>query len=246
MVVMAVERLQKILSASGVASRRKCEEMILEGLVSVNGKVIDTIPAFADPDKDTIIAAGKRIKAQPKIYFLLNKPKGVICTNSDPQGRTKAIDLILTRHRIFCVGRLDVDTPGLIILTNDNDLANRLTHPKYGLAKTYMAEVKGRIEGEHVEKLNKGIWLSEGKSSHTAVRILKRGHQSSLIEVSITERLNREVRRMLSRVGLPVKSLRRTSIGKISDRGLGTGQFRLLTHAEVNYLKKATTDTTPD
>jgi 23S rRNA pseudouridine2605 synthase len=243
---MAVERLQKILSASGVASRRKCEEMILEGLVSVNGKVIDTIPAFADPDKDTIIAAGKRIKPQPKIYFLLNKPKGVICTNSDPQGRTKAIDLIPTRHRIFCVGRLDVDTPGLIILTNDNDLANRLTHPKYGLAKTYLAEVKGRIGGEHVEKLNKGIWLSEGKSSHTAVRILKRGHQSSLIEVSITERLNREVRRMLARVGLPVKSLRRTGIGKISDRGLGTGQFRLLTHVEVNYLKKVTTDKMPD
>jgi 23S rRNA pseudouridine2605 synthase len=239
---MAVERLQKILSASGVASRRKCEEMILEGLVSVNGKVVDTIPAFADIDKDTIIANGKRIKPQPKIYFLLNKPKGVICTNLDPQGRTKAIDLIPTRHRIFCVGRLDVDTPGLIILTNDNDLANRLTHPKYGITKTYLAEVKGRIEGEHVEKLNKGIWLSEGKSSHTAVRILKRGHQSSLIEVSITERLNREVRRMLARVGLPVKSLRRTGIGKISDRGLGIGQFRLLTHSEVNYLRKSTAD----
>ena len=239
---MAIERLQKILSASGVAARRKCEEMILEGLVSVNGKVVDTIPAFADLDKDTIIAAGKRIKPQPKIYFLLNKPKGVICTNFDPQGRTKAIDLIPTKHRIFCVGRLDVDTPGLIILTNDNDLANRLTHPKYGITKTYLAEVKGRIEGEHVEKLNKGIWLSEGKSSHTAVRILKRGHQSSLIEVSITERLNREVRRMLARVGLPVKSLKRNGIGKISDRGLGVGQFRLLTHSEVNYLRKSTAD----
>jgi 23S rRNA pseudouridine2605 synthase len=243
---MAKERLQKILSASGVASRRNCEEMILEGLVSVNGKVIDTIPAFADLEKDTIIANGKRIKPQPKIYFLLNKPKGIICTNFDPQGRTKAIDLIPTRHRIFCVGRLDVDTPGLIILTNDNDLANRLTHPKYGLTKTYLAEVKGRVEGEHVEKLNKGIWLSEGKSSHTAVRILKRGHQSSLIEVSITERLNREVRRMLARVGLPVKSLRRTGIGKISDRGLGIGQFRLLTHSEVNYLRKSTADKIPD
>jgi 23S rRNA pseudouridine2605 synthase len=244
MVIMAIERLQKILSASGVASRRKCEEMILEGLVSVNGKVVDTIPAFADLDKDTIIAAGKLIKPQPKVYFLLNKPKGVICTNIDPQGRTKAIDLIPTRHRIFCVGRLDVDTPGLIILTNDNDLANRLTHPKYGMFKTYLAEVKGRIEGEHVEKLNKGIWLSEGKSSHTAVRILKRGHEKSLIEVSITERLNREVRRMLSRVGLPVKSLKRTGIGKITDHGLGVGQFRLLTHAEVNYLRKSTADKT--
>ena len=220
--------------------------MILEGLVSVNGKVVDTIPAFADLDKDTIIAAGKRIKPQPKVYFLLNKPKGVICTNFDPQGRTKAIDLIPTKHRIFCVGRLDIDTPGLIILTNDNDLANRLTHPKYGLTKTYLAEVKGKIESEHIEKLNKGIWLSDGKSSHTAVRIIKRGHQSSLIEVSITERLNREVRRMLSRVGLPVKTLRRTAIGKITDHGLGNGQFRLLTHAEVNYLQKSTADKKSD
>jgi 23S rRNA pseudouridine2605 synthase len=246
MVIMAVERLQKILSASGVASRRKCEEMILEGLVSVNGRVVDTIPAFADLDKDKIIVAGKRITPQNKIYFLLNKPKGVICTNSDPQGRTKAIDLIPSRQRIFCVGRLDIDTPGIIILTNDNDLANRLTHPKYGLTKTYMAEVKGRIEGEHVEKLNKGMWLSEGKTSRTAVRIIKRGHQNSLIEVSITERLNREVRRMLARVGLPVKSLRRIRIGKISDHGLGIGQFRLLTPAEVNYLRKVTTDKTSD
>ncbi len=239
---MGMERLQKILSAAGIASRRKAEEMILEGLVTVNGKIIDKIPAFADIDKDTIIAAGKKIKPQEKIYFLLNKPKGVICTNFDPQHRTKAIDLIPTKHRIFCAGRLDIDTPGLIILTNDNELANRLTHPKYGITKTYIAEVKGRVEGEHVEKLNKGMWLSEGKTSRTAVRIISRGHQSSIIEVSITERLNREIRRVLARVGLPVKSLRRTSIGKITDYRLGTGQFRLLTPREVAYLKKQTTE----
>ena len=242
---MAMERLQKILSASGVASRRKCEELILEGLVSVNGKVVDTIPAFADLDKDTIIAAGKRIKPQPKIYFLLNKPQGVICTNFDPQGRTKAIDLIPTRQRILCVGRLDIDTTGLIILTNDNELVNHLTHPRYGLTRTYIADVKGRIEGEHVEKLNKGIWLAEGKTSHAAVKILKRGHKRSLVEVSVAERLNREVKRMLARVGLPVQSLKRTRIGKITDHGLGIGHFRLLTPAEVNYLRKSTADKTP-
>jgi pseudouridine synthase len=237
---MAKERLQKILAAAGVASRRKCEELILEGLVSINGSVVERLPAFADFDKDVIIAAGKRIRPQAGVYFLLNKPKGVICTNFDPQGRTKAIDLVPTRHRIFCIGRLDIDTTGLIILTNDTELANRLTHPRYGLTKTYIAEVKGRIEGGHIEKLNKGIWFTEGKTSQAKVKILKRGFITSLVEVTIAERLNREIRRMLARVGLPVKSLKRTRIGKITDRGLGVGKFRLLTHAEVAYLKKTT------
>ena len=237
---MAKERLQKILSAAGVASRRKCEELILEGIVSVNGKVVERLPAFADPDKDIIIAAGRRIRPQQKVYFLLNKPKGVICTNFDPQGRTKVIDLVPTRHRIFCVGRLDIDTTGLIILTNDTELANRLTHPRYGLTKTYIAEVKGRIEGGHIEKLNKGIWFTEGKTSQAKIKMLKRGFISSLVEVTIAERLNREIRSMLARLGLPVKSLKRTRIGKITDRGLGIGNFRLLTHSEIAYLKKTT------
>jgi 23S rRNA pseudouridine2605 synthase len=237
---MAKERLQKILAAAGVASRRKCEELILEGLVSVNGSVVERLPAFADPDKDIIIAAGRRIRPQQKVYFLLNKPRGVICTNFDPQGRTTTIDLVATKHRIFCVGRLDIDTTGLIILTNDTELANRLTHPRYGLTKTYIAEVKGRIESRHVEKLKTGIWLAEGKTSQARIKILKRGPQHSLVEATITEGLNREVRRMLARVGLPVKSLKRTRIGRITDRGLGIGKFRLLTHSEVAYLKKAT------
>ena len=237
---MAVERLQKILAAAGVASRRKCEEFILEGLVSVNGKVVDTLPAFADTEKDTIIAGDKRIRPQPKVYFLLNKPKGVICTNFDPQGRTKAIDLVPTKHRIFCAGRLDIDTTGLIILTNDAELVNRLTHPKYGLTKTYIAEVKGRIEGTQADRLKEGIWLAEGKTPRASIKILRRGYQRSLIEISTNEGLNRQIQRMLAKVGLPVKSLRRTRIGKITDRGIGIGKFRLLTHTETAYLKKAT------
>jgi 23S rRNA pseudouridine2605 synthase len=240
---MAKERLQKILAAAGIASRRKCEELILEGMVRVNGKAVGTLPAFADADKDVITVGDRRIRPQPKVYFLLNKPKGVICTNFDPQGRPTAIDLVHARHRIFCAGRLDIDTTGLIILTNDTALANRLTHPRYGLTKTYIAEVRGRIEGEHVEKLNEGIWLAEGRTSAAAVKILKRGPQRSLVGVTITERLNRQVRRMLARVGLPVKSLKRTRIGKITDRGLGVGKFRLLTHAEIAYLKKTTSAT---
>ena len=239
---MAKERLQKILAAAGIASRRKCEELILEGLVRVNGKTLETLPAFADADKDVITVANKRIHRQPKVYFLLNKPKGVICTNFDPQNRTTAIDLVPVRQRIFCVGRLDIDTTGLIILTNDTALANRLTHPRYGLTKTYIADVKGRIDSEHIQKLNKGIWVAERKTSRAAVKILNRGPQRSLVGITIAERLNHQVRRMLARVGLPVKSLKRTRIGKITDRGLGIGKFRPLTRLEVDYLRKITAD----
>jgi len=239
---MAEQRLQKVLAAAGVDSRRKCEELILDGAVRVNRKLADKLPTFVDPEKDVITVNGKKIRAARKVYFLLNKPKGVICTNRDPQGRKKAIDLVRTGERIFCAGRLDADTTGLIILTNDSKLANRLTHPKYGLAKTYVVRIKGEIAGEQIEKLKKGIWLAEGKTGRASVKILKRGHKESLVEVTIRQGLNRQVRRMLAKVGLPVKSLTRTRIGKLTARGLGFGNFRTLTKAELAYLKKATAD----
>lgn len=228
------------MAAAGVDSRRKCEELILDGAVRVNRKVVDKLPAFVDPEKDLITVNGRKIHAAQKVYLLLNKPRGVICTNRDPQGRKRAIDLVRTDERVFCVGRLDADTTGIIILTNDSELANRLTHPRYGLAKTYVVRVKGEIAGERIEKLKRGIWLAEGKTSRASVKILKRGHKESLIEVTIRQGLNRQVRRILAKVGLSVKSLTRTRIGKLSSRGLGVGKFRTLTKAEVAYLKKAT------
>ena len=237
---MSEQRLQRVLAAAGVDSRRKCEELILDGAVRVNRKVVDKLPAFVDPEKDLITVNGRKIQAAQKVYFLLNKPTGVICTNRDPQGRKKAIDLVSARERIFCVGRLDADTTGIIILTNDSELANRLTHPRYGLAKTYVVRVKGEIAGERLEKLKRGIWLAEGKTGRASVKILKRGHKESLVEVTIRQGLNRQVRRMLLKVGLPVRTLTRTRIGKLSSRGLGVGNFRALTKAEVAYLKKAT------
>jgi len=233
------QRLQKVLAAAGVDSRRKCEELILDGAVRVNRKVVDKLPTFVDPEKDVITVNGKKIRAAKKVYFLLNKPKGVICTNHDPQGRKKAIDLVHTSERIFCVGRLDADTTGLIILTNDSELSNKLTHPRYGMAKTYVVRVKAEVAGVQVEKLKRGIWLAEGKTGRASVKILKRGHKESLIEIAIRQGLNHQVRRMLARVGLPVKSLTRTRIGKLNARGLGVGKFRALTKAEVAYLKKA-------
>ena len=239
---MAEQRLQKVLAAAGIDSRRKCEELILSGEVRVNRKVVDELPAFVDPDKDIITVYGKKIRAAQKVYFLLNKPKGVICTNRDPRGRKKAIDLIHTNERIFCVGRLDADTTGLIILTNDSELTNKLTHPRYEIAKTYVVRINGEISGEQVVKLKKGVWLAEGKTGKASVKILNRRHNESSIEITIRQGLNRQVRRVLAAVGLPVKSLMRTSLGKLTVRGLGVGKFRTLTRTEVAHLKKITAD----
>jgi pseudouridine synthase len=237
---MTRQRLQKVLAAAGINSRRKCEELILSGAVSVNSKVVDALPAFVDSQRDIITVNGKRIHAEQKVYFLLNKPKGVICTNYDPQGRKRAIDLIPVQQRIFCVGRLDADTTGLIILTNDSELANKLTHPKYKVPKTYVVKIKGHIDDSALEKLRKGMWLAEGRTAEASVPVLRCGPQESLIEVTIRQGLNRQVRRMLAKVGLPVRSLKRTRIGSITDRGLGVGRCRCLTRAEVAYLNKAT------
>jgi 23S rRNA pseudouridine2605 synthase len=235
-----MERLQKVLAAAGVDSRRNCEELILEGIVRVNRKVVDELPAFVYPEKDVITVHGRRIEAAKKVYFLLNKPKGVICTNSDPLGRKKAIDLIDCSERIFCVGRLDADTTGAIILTNDSELANRLTHPKYELDKTYEVKVKGRVDGAAIEKLKKGTWLSEGKTSKAAVKVIKRNYGESILQIIIRQGLNRQIRRMMARVGFKVKSLRRARIGNIGLKGLGVGVWRRLAKGQVQYLKKTT------
>jgi 23S rRNA pseudouridine2605 synthase len=237
---MAKERLQKVLAAAGVDSRRRCEELILDGVVRVNGQAVHKLPAFVDAENDVITVNGRRIRPVQKVYFLLNKPKGVICTSSDPLGRKKAVDLVRCRERIFCVGRLDADTTGVIVLTNDSELANRLTHPRYEMPKTYVASIKGEIDSTAVKKLKRGIWLAEGKTSRAAVKILKRGRDVSVIEITIRQGLNRQIRRMLAKVGLHLKSLERTRIGKLTTRGLGIGKFRTLTKAEIALLNRAT------
>jgi 23S rRNA pseudouridine2605 synthase len=233
-------RLQKFLASAGVDSRRNCEEIILDGDVKVNRKVVDTLPAFVDPEVDVVSVNGKRVKFGEKVYFILNKPKGVICTSSDPQGRRKAIDLIDTEERIFCVGRLDIDTTGLLMLTNDSELANRLTHPRYELPKTYEVMLKERITGESIEKLKKGTWFSEGKTGKSAVKVIRRTHKDSIIEISIRQGLNRQIRRMLAKVDCRVKSLRRTKVGNITLKGIPVGKYKELTKSQVAYLKRMT------
>lgn len=228
------------MAAAGVASRRRCEELILEGSVSVNNVVMSDLPAFADPEEDVIKVNGQKIKKENKVYFLLNKPKGYICTNFDPEGRKKAIDIIPVKERVFCVGRLDADTTGAIIVTNDNELANRLTHPRYDLPKTYEVLIKGNVTAESIDKLKRGVWLSEGKTERSSIKLLKKGAVESIIEMTIRQGKNRQVRRMLLSVGLKVKKLKRTQIGVITLTGIGVGSFKQLTSRQISYLKRAT------
>jgi 23S rRNA pseudouridine2605 synthase len=242
---MAQERLQKYMAAAGIDSRRNCEQLIVQGMVKVNGHVVDTLPAFVDPEFDTVTVRGRKLAPAAKVYYLLNKPKGVICTNSDPEGRPLAIDLIGAKARIFCVGRLDIDTTGLIILTNDSELANRLTHPKYELPKTYVARLRGSITAEATESLKKGVWFAEGKTQVSGLKVLKRSAKESLVQMTISQSLNPQLRRLFLTVGFKVLALRRSQIGKITDHGLTTARWRLLTAAEVNYLRAATKEAKP-
>jgi 23S rRNA pseudouridine2605 synthase len=233
-------RLQKILAEAGVDSRRKCEELILDGAVTVNGHTLSELPAFANPETDDIRVHGRRLHKPQRVYFLFNKPKNIICTNFDPQGRPKVIDYIDCDERIFCVGRLDASTTGAILLTNDSQLANRLTHPKFELSKTYEVTLRGKVEGEVIEKIKTGVWLSEGKTQKAFVKVLSRNNLETVLEISLGQSLNRQIHRIMARVGFKVKSLKRTCIGNIRMKGIGPGCWRPLTASEVRYLYTAT------
>jgi len=236
-----MERLQKVMAAAGIASRRGCEEMIRLGLVEVNGTVVDKLPFLVDPDHDKIMVEGKKIRTEYKAYYLLNKPKRVLCTNYDPSDRMKAIDLmkgVNAKVRLFPIGRLDADSQGLLIMTNDGELTNRLTHPRYGISKTYVADISGSLTGEEVEKLKKGIWLSEGKAHAERVKVLQRNAKHTLLEIDLREGRNRQIRRMLAQLGHPVRQLTRVRIGNLTMRGLGPGKFRPLTSEEIKSLRR--------
>jgi len=227
------------MAEAGVASRRQCEQLILDEFVRVNGKIVFELPCFVDPQQDRIVIDGKRLGFENKVYFLLHKPKKVVCTNYDPSGRTRAVDLLgKVKERVFPVGRLDAETKGALIMTNDGDLANQLTHPSFGVPKTYLAQVHGTVSGEDIQKLRKGIWMAEGKAQIENVKIAKRGKIYSYLEITLREGRNRQIRRMLSRIGHPIKELTRTHIGPISLRGLGPRNFRPLTDKEIASLKK--------
>lgn len=236
-----MERLQKILANAGVASRRKCEELILSGKVMVNDEVVTTLGTKADPNVDVITVNGKTIGAEKKVYIVFNKPKGVITSASDPQGRKIVTDYLKgIKERLYPVGRLDYDTEGLLILTNDGDFAHLLTHPKHHVSKTYLATVKGVPHGTELDKLKQGIMLEDGITAPAEVEyhdIDPEGKQST-ISITIHEGRNRQVRRMFDAISHPVLKLKRISFGDLFLGNLKRGIYRHLTKEEVEGLYK--------
>jgi 23S rRNA pseudouridine2605 synthase len=231
-------RLQKLLATSGVASRRKCEELMLAGEVEVDGEVVTRLGTKVDPTTAVIRVGGQRLPpVSPNIYLVLNKPRGVVSTMSDPQGRRTLGDLVEDRpERLFHVGRLDTDTSGLIVLTNDGDFAQRLAHPSYEVDKTYVAEVDGEVTKATVRTLREGVTLEDGPVTVSKARVVQQGKGKSIVELVIHEGRNRIVRRLLDHVGHPVKRLTRTAIGPVRLGRLPEGELRELSRDELGVL----------
>jgi 23S rRNA pseudouridine2605 synthase len=234
-------RLQKLLAQSGVASRRKCEELMLAGSVEVDGAVVTRLGTKVDPTRAVIRVQGRRLPpVSPHVYLVLNKPRGVVSTMSDPQGRRSLSDVLGDRpERLFHVGRLDTDTDGLLLLTNDGDFAQRVAHPSYELDKTYVAEVDGRVSRSTVRRLREGVRLDDGPVEVSSCRVVSTHGERAIVELVIHEGRNRIVRRLLDEVGHPVRRLTRTGIGPVLLRGLPSGELRELTSDELGTLLDA-------
>ena len=234
-------RLQKLLAQSGVASRRKCEELMLEGHVEVDGEVVTRLGTKVDPRTAVIRVDGKRLPPMsPHVYLVLNKPRGVVSTMSDPEGRRTLSDFVADRpERLFHVGRLDTDTEGLILLTNDGDFAHRMAHPSYEMDKTYVAEVAGQVTKATVREVLDGVTLEDGPVEVSSCKVVSSHGGKSIVELVIHEGRNRIVRRLLDAVGHPVKRLTRTAIGPVRLSGLRKGELRDLTRDELGTLLDA-------
>lgn len=231
-------RLQKVLAQAGVASRRASEQLIADGRVEVNGEIVIAMGRRVYPQKDVIRVDGARIPtARRHVYQVVNKPRGVVSTMDDPQGRPSLTDL-LPKHstRLFHVGRLDTDTEGLLLLTNDGEFAHRMAHPSYKVMKTYLAEVEGLVDNKVLKKIEKGIMLDDGFVKPDRVKLVSRTEQKSLVEVVLHEGRNRIVRRIFDSVAHPVRKLARTQIGCVRLATLASGEIRDLTQAELGEL----------
>jgi pseudouridine synthase len=237
-------RLQKLLSQAGVASRRAAETLMAQGRVSINGRTVREMGTKADPAVDDIRVDGSRIGGRERLrYILLNKPAGYVSTRSDPQRRPTVLDLLAgVREYVYPVGRLDYDTEGLLLLTNDGALTARLTHPRYGIERTYEAKVAGLPDAHALERLRTGIPLDGRRTRAAEVQLLNAGRrdETGVVRITIREGRNRQVRRMCEAVGHPVRSLRRTRLGPLSDRRLKSGYWRELSAEEVRTLTERT------
>lgn len=234
-------RLQKVLSRVGFGSRRVCDDLIADGRVTVNGDVA-ALGRRVDPDTDLVEVDGAPIGVKPGlVYYLLNKPTGVITTASDPQGRPTVVDLVPAEPRVFAVGRLDLDTEGLLLMTNDGELANRIAHPSGGVTKEYLAEVRGEPSRAVLRQLREGVALDDGPTAPAQATLVS----PTLVRLTIHEGRNRQVRRMLDAVGHPVERLIRTRIGPVADRRLAPGSWRELTTEELRGLERAVAGPAP-
>ena len=237
-------RLQKVLAQAGIGSRRACEILIGDGRVEVNSEVVTEQGRRVDPERDVIRVDGARIPPPRRhLYLALNKPRGVVVTMDDPEGRRTVADLLATggsrvvrNERLFHVGRLDADSEGLLILTNDGELANKLAHPSYGVPKTYLAEVTGLVSAETLRKLRRGVTLEDGPVRPASVKITSSAADRTLIKITLQEGRNRVVRRTMEAVGHPVRRLSRIGIGPVRLGNLKVGEYRELTRAELGGL----------
>jgi 23S rRNA pseudouridine2605 synthase len=236
-------RLQKVLSAAGVASRRRAEELMRAGRVTVDGRPATTLGMRVDPERARIEVDGRRVEVRPdRVTLALNKPAGVVTTARDPQGRPTVLDLVAGAVppgvRVFPVGRLDADTQGLLLLTNDGELAHRLAHPRYQVPRAYLAEVRGLAPDAVCRRLERGVLVDDGPARARRARIVARGRDRTQIELVMTEGRKREVRRMLDAVGFPVTRLVRTAVGPVRLGRLRAGQARRLTPVEEGELRR--------
>lgn len=233
-----MERLQKIIANSGVCSRRKAEELIVNGKVIVDGNVITTLGTMVD-EKSSIIVNGNAIEREEKVYFLLNKPRGVVTTTSDDKNRKTVIDLIETNKRIYPIGRLDYDTTGVLLLTNDGDFSNLLMHPKNEIEKVYVAKLDGIIKGSEIEQLKKGIIIDNNikvSASRVKLRKVDNNSKSSFVEITIHEGKNHQVKKMFEAVGFRVDKLKRERVAFLTVENLKSGEYRELNKKEVHQL----------
>ena len=233
------DRLQKVLARAGYGSRRACEELIRAGRVRVNGAVAE-LGSRVDPSKDDVTVDGVRAPVSPDlVYLVLHKPVGAVTTARDPRGRPTVLDLVPREPRVFPVGRLDIDTSGLLLLTNDGDFANQIAHPRYGVPKTYVAEVKGKVDARTPRRLVRGVELEDGLARAESARLQASSRGRAVVEITVHEGRNRLVRRMLDALGLNVQRLVRTSIGDVRLGRLKEGGWRNLRADELQGLLAA-------
>jgi 23S rRNA pseudouridine2605 synthase len=230
------QRLQKVLAAAGLGSRRDCEDLIREGRVEVDRQVVTELGTRVDPSRQEIRVDGETLRQPKQLYFAVNKPVGVVTTNRDPSGRARVIDLVPTDERVFAVGRLDRSSEGLILVTNDGEFANRITHPRYGVEKTYLVRVAGEANHKQLERLKRGVHLAEGFARAASIAVKKKHGQSTDLAIVLNEGRNREIRRILARVGHKVLTLKRVAVGPIKLGDLPSGGWRRLMPQEVEAL----------